>query len=338
MRYRARMSAAPDAAARPGVWSKFPKVKSYLARFEQLGPIALPEAHDWEHVELARLRRWAAGERFTQTVGPPDAAVVLDYDLSSAMLDLRQVGHAHECFAIRDALRGGADWTERWCKAVAYLYWGERFDHCWHEHSQRQFVRGERRQRLRTMALVHGLGACVGHCIALGWLDFGVDLARRCYSAIDRDFCYDGGDDFGRRRTQHFVLRLVADWQGWPAREHPRCAHDEPIFNALIERWRTPDAAALAQPILHACDRHTHQCREDNAKGEFFDLRMPAWYTPFEILALYRLRASLGLANPPVAHPLLDTPLGRLHDAHPPWTDPLLDAVVARWEREFSAL
>src|SRR6185295_6783135 len=241
-------------------------------------------------------------------------------------------------FAIRDALRGGADWTERWCKAVAYLYWGERFDHCWHEHSQRQFVRGERRQRLRTMALVHGLGACVGHCIALGWLDFGVDLARRCYSAIDRDFCYDGGDDFGRRRTQHFVLRLAADWQGWPAREHPRCAHDEPIFNALIERWRTPDAAALAQPILHACDRHTHQCREDNAKGEFFDLRMPAWYTPFEILALYRLRASLGLANPPVAHPLLDTPLGRLHDAQPPWTDPLLDAVVARWEREFSAL
>ena len=337
MRYRTRMSGAPN-AARPGIWSKFPKVKTYLARFEQLGPIALPEERGWERVELPRLQRWAAGERFTFRVGPPDAEMALDYDLPSTMLDLRRVGESHECFAIRDALRGGAGWYPRWCKAMAYLYWAECFDHGWHEHAQRQFVRGERRQRLRTMSLVHGLGARVGHCIALGWFDFGVDLARRCYDAIDRDFCYDGADDFGRRRTQHFVLRLVAAWQGWPARESPRCAHDEPIFNTLIERWRTPDASALAQPLLHACDRHTQQCRDDNAKGEFFDLKMEATYTPFEILALYRLREHLGLAHPQVEHPLLDTPLGRLHEVQPPWSDPLLDAVVARWQREFSAL
>jgi hypothetical protein len=50
------------------------------------------------------------------------------------------------------------------------------------------------------------------------------------------------------------------------------------------------------------------------------------------------LRESLGLANPLVEHPLLDTPLGRLQQIRPPWTDPLLDALVARWELEVSAL
>ena len=337
MRYRPRMSVTPDDAARRGVWQKFPKIKAYLARFEQVGPIgALAQGRPIN--DLPSLRRWSAGERFTREVGPSDDISVVDYNMISAMQDLGRTGLSDECFAIRDALRGDTNWYERWCKAVAYLYWSECFDHRWHQHAQLEFERGERPQRLRTMGLVHGLGACVGHCVALGWFDFGVDLARRCFDAIDQDWCYDGGDDFGLRRTQHFVLRLVAAWQGWPARELPRCAHDEPIFNALIERWRTPDASALAQPILHACDRHTHQSRYDNAKGEYFDLYQEAWYTPFEILALYRLRESLGLANPQVEHPLLDTPLGRLHEIRPPWTDPLLDAVVARWEREFSAL
>ena len=118
----------------------------------------------------------------------------------------------------------------------------------------------------------------------------------------------------------------------------PRCAHDEPIFNTLLQRWRSGDAASLAEPILQACDRHTHQCRYDNAKGEYFDLQHDAWYAPFEILALYRLRENLHLPNPELDHPLLATPLGQLQPASAPWTDALLDAVVARTQREFSKL
>jgi hypothetical protein len=329
--------ATPDSAARPGIWSKFPKVKNYLAKFE-LGPIGALADRAWERDELPRLRRWAAGESFTYTLGPRGAVSTSDYNLSSAGVDLQRVGAVEEYFAIHAALRGDADWHERWCKAVAYLYWAECFDHCWHRHAQSEFDRGIRRQQLQMINLVHGLGACVGNCVALGWFDFGIDLARRIFDAIDHGWCYDGGDGFGRRRTQHFVLRLVADWQGWPAREQPRCAHDEPVFEALLQHWRDADAAALVEPVQHACDRHTQQCRYDNAKGEYFDLYVQTWYVPFEILALWRLRESLQLPNPTVDHPLLQTPLGRLHERRPPWTDPLLDGVVARARREFSDL
>jgi hypothetical protein len=39
------------------------------------------------------------------------------------------------------------------------------------------------------------------------------------------------------RRTQYFLLRLIADWQGWPAPKLPRQADDEPLFAALPARW-----------------------------------------------------------------------------------------------------
>jgi hypothetical protein len=60
--------------------------------------------------------------------------------------------------------------------------------------------------------------------------------------------------------------------------------------------------------------------------------------TPFEILALYRLRENLGLPNPQVEHPLRDTPLGRLQPVSAPWSDTWLAGVVARARREFSDL
>src|SRR5581483_9949146 len=130
-------------------------------------------------------------------------------------------------------------------------------------------------------------------------------------------------------RTQTFVLRLIADWQGWPQHAWPKWVFDEPIFNALIEHWRTPDASALQPLLIAACDRHTHESRSGGtAKHDIEDDAF--WYDPFEVLTVTKLRQLQGLENPDVDHLLMSTPLGKLPDPVAPYSDALLEGVLAR--------
>jgi hypothetical protein len=180
----------------------------------------------------------------------------------------------------------------------------------------------------------------IAECLNLGWADLAVDLTQRLNRGIDIAGFNDAGD-FYHRRTQHFVLRLIANWQGWPERAGPKCAFDEPLFNALVDHWRTPNAADIAPLLLAGCDRHTHQARADSKQG-FFDLNThDVEYTPFEVLAVLKLRELHGLPNPSATeldHPLMNTPLGRLPEPTAPYTDELLEGVLARARQEFPDL
>jgi hypothetical protein len=132
---------------------------------------------------------------------------------------------------------------------------------------------------------------------------------------LDNDGFFDGGDE-PHRRTQHFLLRLVGNWQGWTERSGPRCAFDNPLSNSLIEQWSSPDPEHVIPLLLAACDRHTHEARPD-INSHWFDLPWrDAWYVPFEVLAFLKLRQINGIVNP---EPLtLDHPLMKMRLGQPP--------------------
>ena len=164
------------------------------------------------------------------------------------------------------------------------------------------------------------IGNTLGDIHSQGWFDLASDIAKQINFFIntDIDIFNDATDNYGRRRTQYFILRLINNWQKWPDSNYPKCAYDEPLFNSLIEEWLTEDMARIEHLLLCALDRHTHQCRPDNSKT-FFDFSSGFYeYIPYEVLSVLRLRELLGLQNPVLEHVLTSTPLGRL----PPITNP----------------
>jgi hypothetical protein len=76
---------------------------------------------------------------------------------------------------------------------------------------------------------------------------------------------------------------------------------------------------------LAACDEHTWR---------FVD-EFNSWSRlPVEILLLFKLRQKLGLSNPALDHPLMNTPLGSLPDEVPYAPDDLIARVLARMSRD----
>ncbi|USA53918.1 hypothetical protein NDN13_01620 [Acinetobacter sp. C32I] len=183
------------------------------------------------------------------------------------------------------------------------------------------------------------LGNTIGDTLSQGWFDLALDIAKQINFLIDTDIDIfnDANDNYGRRRTQYFILRLINNWQGWSDSNYPNCAYDEPLFNALIEEWRTDDMARIEHLLLCALDRHTHQCRPDNSKA-FFDFSSGFYeYIPYEVLSVLRLREHLGLQNPVLEHVLTNTPLGQLHPITNPndYMDDFLLGILKRVREEY---
>jgi hypothetical protein len=111
-------------------------------------------------------------------------------------------------------------------------------------------------------------GINVANCLVLGWQDWALDLAQLALWGIDNNAFLDAGKSY-HRRIQFFILRLIADWQGWPVRNWPKWATDEPLYNALITHWRTPNPDDLTPLLLAACDRHTHECRYSSGAASY---------------------------------------------------------------------
>lgn len=315
---------------RLGVRSQFPKVKSYLKAYT-LGVETL------DSEELPRLRRYAASGTFRFRYAPELSEN--SYGAGSAGIDLMRVVEAHRWKAIQGALRGTSDWNADWRLTIAYEHWHWRLTCATQALALDQFRRGDRPQLLGFLFL-HRMGMHIANCVTLGWNDWAIELTQRVHWGLDNNCFNDGGDE-AHRRTQLFVLRLIGDWQGWPERNWPSCAYDEPLFTGLLERWRDEDPAALTPFLLAACDRHTHQARYDSNKA-FFDLPWSGMeYVPSEVLAVLRLRSLSGLRNPDASaldHPLMNTQLGRLPEVSAPCTDHLLEDVLARARQELPEL
>lgn len=214
----------------------------------------------------------------------------------------------------------GSDWTIPWRRSVAYRY-----------RSIQMVALGGQGARATLQDYVPALV----HCLLLGWQDWAGDLLQRSHARVALGLGVLSEKKPGvERRTQLFVLRLIDQWQSREGVPYPPQAFDEPIYEALLTHWRHPDPQAIAPLLLAACDRHTHQA-VSKAYSPDFDYDFYS-YDPFEILLVLHLRRQLGLANPVLDHPLMNTPLAVLPQAAPLFSEALLDGVFARFKKEMA--
>ena len=153
--------------------------------------------------------------------------------------------------------------------------------------------------------------------VVIGCEKQAFDLARLQLSSYRKRLYEDAAYQY--YPAYHFVLRILADF----LKERPHVLSAEalfdPIYRTMFDLWRNPDANALVAVCLAACDYHL-QPRIVGRQKEFHDFLgdWASWNrTPIEILLMFKLRQLLGLSNPDIDHPLMNTPLGVLPEEIP---------------------
>lgn len=282
----------------------------------------------------AELKRYARGEFWMDDLTHGE----LPFDLSSAMIAVQQCSNHYMDHAVSGLLSENVDWRSKWERGVLYRYWAAILEIAFYEYFQQANPEFDRSTAGQASFRVFGF--TLGNCLALGWLDAAKALAERINCALDRNWFYDGDCVMIQRRTQHFVLRLVANWQDLPERGELQCIYDEPVFNILIEQWRTTDLDALSRLLWQALERHAEHTQNDVDDDEvliYYDCNHDdEIYDPMEVLSVLRLRNVLGLPNPQIPkHPVANTPLGReLLPASAFPKDELIEGVLARVRRD----
>lgn len=162
--------------------------------------------------------------------------------------------------------------------------------------------------------------------VVIGCKEEAFRLARMQLLAYKKGYYLDKRD----YPIYQFIFRILADYLNEPPHVLEGEALADPIFNALFALWREPDADALVPVYLAACDFHTHRCKPGD-KMHFYEFENGLWErTPIEILLLFKLRQLIGLQNPQLDHPLMNTPLGVLPEEVAFEPDDLIKRVRAR--------
>ncbi|MFP1869446.1 hypothetical protein [Lonsdalea quercina] len=115
-------------------------------------------------------------------------------------------------------------------------------------------------------------------------------------------------------RYAAFGLTIIGDWLGKPIDLDKHALPRDPAWGRLVAHWREPDPEKFLPILLSACDTHIERIavteREANQQAKQFEFNSVFLAVhPTEILAVLRLRESLGLTNPDhIDHPLMQTP------------------------------
>jgi len=158
-------------------------------------------------------------------------------------------------------------------------------------------------------------------------------LAERRRSRFDGQLiCGFSGVD--RTCVAPFVLNLYAQWSGKPFPLDGWPLLSMQLYEPLLSVWQSNDLAAVEQALLIACDFHMERSNLSETNSLEFNIPEHILF-PVEILAVLRLREAKGLINPIIDHPLLQTPIGRLHEIKSVPHDQLLDRAVANYLSTF---
>lgn len=174
---------------------------------------------------------------------------------------------------------------------------------------------------------------------AMGWNEAGDKIGEWAlklmpYGCLWRDSDFDPHWEKNREPFARFTFSLYADFVGIALPELPPHPYESPAYEALLACWRDPDAEVLVEPLLAACDWHTHECmysRSDRRSKnvDFINDTLMGW--PVEVHMVYRLRERLGLGLPgELDHPLMKSPLGAYLPPQPVPHDDRLDKIIRR--------
>jgi hypothetical protein len=230
---------------------------------------------------------------------------------------------------------GGAAENQNWLKDLAHwiryyqvgiwqlFFWAGQFD------IFAKTVGNDRRQQNYSIQTATNMMAAMS---ILGWKDAVIHQGYLTHAALNRGYQLVIEYEEEHRRAQAFMLRLFANWVGDVSHQWPAYAYDEPIYEALLAHWRTPNPDDLVPCLLAACDRHTWQTGKESQKNSYdFNQDRHLERVPVEILFVFRLREWEGLANPVLDHPLMTAPFDHLLPAQPvPELDELMQGVLKR--------
>jgi hypothetical protein len=128
----------------------------------------------------------------------------------------------------------------------------------------------------------------------------------------------------------YFMLRLMSDYLNEPLLSAPNNSENEVVFQELFLNWRVRSPEVIEGLCLSVCDYHTHQCKPNSGSQwhEFSNGYWSGW--PIEINLLFKLRQMIGLENPDLDHPLMNSTLGQLPKDIPFELDDLTERVIGK--------
>ncbi|AMP16358.1 hypothetical protein CPter291_4127 [Collimonas pratensis] len=220
----------------------------------------------------------------------------------------------------------GAPWEQEMINALGSLTFGARLYFFWHFQFRILFPNHPQPLRMMSWEMTTEIMAMD---IILGQTDEGIYQGYLTHATLNRTYQLKMSYEEEHRRGHAFMLRLFADWRGDITHEWPSFAFGEPIYESILEKWREPDSEILKPWLLAACDRHTHESKDDT-ETVFYDFSaFPR--TPIEILFLLRLRELIGLQNPVLEHPLMESPFDKLPIIQTPYMpDELVIGTLSR--------
>ncbi|WP_312387818.1 hypothetical protein [Pseudomonas sp.] len=109
----------------------------------------------------------------------------------------------------------------------------------------------------------------MGAMAILGWKPAVIHQGYLTHAALIRRHQLVIEYEERHRRAQPFMLRVFADWVGDVSHQWPTYAYDEPIYEALLAKWRASSSDDLMPCLLAACDRHTWQTGKESQKNSY---------------------------------------------------------------------
>jgi hypothetical protein len=220
----------------------------------------------------------------------------------------------------------GQRWEREMSDAVGFQVFCDQLYFFWHVNFRKLFP--EHPQPLRMLSW-GAMTETMAMAFILGRIQEGIYQGYLTYAALNRTYQLQISYADKHRRVHAFMLRLFSLWRGDMSHDWPPYAYDEPIYEGILERWDNPDPDALTPWLLAACDRHTHESKQDG-KAVFYDCSaFPR--TPLEILFLFQLRELIGLSSPVLEHPLMEMPFDRLPEPQAAYVpDELVQGTLAR--------
>jgi len=235
------------------------------------------------------------------------------------------VGYRKSANAFALAMKG-EPWEAEMSEALGYQLFGDQLYFFWHR--QFRILFPERERPLRMMNW-EAMTEAMATAFILGWVTVGTYQGYLVHAALNCAYQLEISYESKHRRGHAFMLRLFASWCGNVNHAWPPFAQEEPIYEGILERWREPNPEALKPWLIAACDRHTYEALPDT-EDDFHDFSRLV-HVPLEILLLFRLRELIGLVNPVLEHPLMDSPFNKLPKPAPPYVpDELMRGTLAR--------
>jgi hypothetical protein len=307
---------------RMGVNPKWPKYKSVIKPIQDMDEKWAKYPKTFIETDIDSIRKYITREDAAPTQQIPNKRNVT-HDTPKMLGDCQVFRTLAQATEIPQWLEKVAKWMRYYQVGVGQsFFWHHRFNIIFPDHPHGGLF----------MFGVEPAASMMAAMALLGWREATVYQGYLTHAALRRNYQLVLQYTEEHRRAQAFMLRLFADWVGDVSHQWPAYAYDEPIYEALLRHWKTPNPDDLVPCLLAACDRHTYSAGKDTLK-KFYDFNdnNHLQRTPIEILFVFRLREWEGLSNPSLDHPLMSQPFDQLPPTQPiPELDELMKGVLKR--------